>query len=322
MSFPDQAYTDQAESITENAIGKSIPIYNLLVEYFSGWIQASESFGEVQLVLDREAASPDFIKGFGIQMHDALTTEDALGRSFLVEKDRFYSDRVKKRTAKFAFDGVRADYLDFGLFTLKDDRVKISFDLTPQAAAEYMRTKGFWIAGIENDELLKAIQKSLSDALAAGETWQEWKARADQIFEQFKAQPMEPHRLQTVFRTNLYSAYSSAQLDQIASMPDRFPLWRYVAILDSVTRPSHAALNGMVFNEGEGPYPPIDYNCRCSAQHLHLYQVDSENLKPSSDVRLPATVIDFTDPTGFEKYLAERQTSMNPSISRSVRENL
>jgi uncharacterized protein with gpF-like domain len=33
-------------------------------------------------------------------------------------------------------------------------------------------------------------------------------------------------------------------------------------------------LDGKVFRVGEGPVPPIDFNCRCSAQYLHESQVD------------------------------------------------
>ncbi len=68
-------------------------------------------------------------------------------------------------------------------------------------------------------------------------------------------------------------------------------MWRYVAILDYLTR--HRELNDKVFREDEGPYPPIDYNCRCTAQHLHTFQIDAEQIATSTNVQLPLTVRRF-----------------------------
>jgi SPP1 gp7 family putative phage head morphogenesis protein len=327
MKFPDQAYTNQANDISENAIADSVPIYNNLVEHFKALTLPSESFGEVQRVLQREAASAEFLNKFSRQMYDGLHTEDALGRSFTIEKDRYFSKLANKRPSTFSHSTIAADYLDFFWITCKDDRVSISLDLTPESALKFFREKAFWISGIENDRLLKAVQASLDDALASGKTWDEWKAEANQLFDQFRVEPLTPAQLHTVYRTNLFSAYSSAQLDQIQQMPDRFPLWRYVAILDSVTRPSHAALNDKIFRVGEGPYPPIDYNCRCSGQHIHKYEVDYpakdgsgklNQLEPSTNVQLPPTVLDFTDQSGFQAYLARKQATMDARIKSAV----
>jgi SPP1 gp7 family putative phage head morphogenesis protein len=203
----------------------------------------------------------------------------------------------------------------FNGFAAKD--VNISFDLTPKDVVDYLRRKVFWISGIENDELLKVIQNRVTEAARTGQSYQQFLDETEKYFEE-----MPNSRPQTVFRVNLYSAYSMAQLDQVDQMRGRFPMWRYVAILDSVTRPAHAALNGKIFRAGEGPFPPIDFNCRCTGQYLHTYQVDSERIQPSLDVSLPDHVQHFNTRADFELYLSTRRAGMNPGIRDQVQRDL
>ena len=105
-------------------------------------------------------------------------------------------------------------------------------------------------------------------------------------------------------------------------MRDRFPMWRYVAIMDSATRPTHAMLNGKVFPAGQGPFPPIDYNCRCTGQFLHTYQVDAERLRPDTDVNFPDQVRRFDTRGAFEAWLTKKQAGMDPSIRGQVESDL
>ncbi len=208
------------------------------------------------------------------------------------------------------------------IWVYKDEAVKISFDLVPERVVEYLRKKSFWISGIENDDLVKTVQTKLADYARDGKTYGDFLQDIQAVFESSGVTPPAPYRIENVFRTNLYSAYSVAQLEQMNQMQDRFPLWRYVAILDGSTRPSHRALHGKLFPVGEGPYPPIDYNCRCTAQHLHTFQVDAEHLKPSGDAMIPPGVKKFYQAGEFEQYLAHRQASIEPSIRRSVQDLL
>jgi len=173
----------------------------------------------------------------------------------------------------------------------------------------------FWVAGIENDAVLKVIQRRLTAAAERGLTYRDWLKEMDGFFEKLPAS-----RPATVFRTNLYSAYSAGQLEQIAQMQGRFPKWRYLAILDSLTR--HRDLNDKIFEEGQGPYPPIDYNCRCTAQHLHTFQVDAEGISTSPSVKLPPTVRRFDLKADFATYLTRKQAEMHSGMRRNIRDSL
>lgn len=318
MTFPDKEYTARADTISERSIAKAIPFYNNLVDRFAELLSGAESFGEAESLLNRYALDEEFFTDFSEVLFDGMITEDALGRSFVVEKDRMLSSSARRVSAKFDVDGELKTWFDAGWFECSDPRVKVSFDLTPERAAQYMREKAFWVTGIENDALAKAIQTELERTLREGRTWPEFRAEMDKLFERFKADRLAPHHLQTVFRTNLFSAYSVAQREQIQKMQDRFPLWRYVAIMDSATRPDHAALNGKIFKVNEGPYPPIDFNCRCSAQHLHQFQVENEGLKPSKDVPSPLRVIDFTDEDVWRKWLSKKKTEVTPPVRAHI----
>lgn len=275
------------------------------------------------------------MKEFRSLMFDGLSTEDALARSYVVDKDIFYSIRGRTSAAKMVIDGVTLTGHQVGWFNgfvAKD--VNISFDLTPEEAVRYLRTKAFWISGIENDEVLKAIQKRLTEAANKGQTYQDF---LDETEEYFKEMPKS--RPQTVFRTNLYSAYSVAQLEQIEQMQDRFPLWRYIPILDSVTRPTHAAFgaNGGIYRVGEGPYPPLkngedggpSYNCRCTAQAIHTYQepeIEKMLHEQKQTIRSgnPFTLSSISqhERSAFDAYLASKQAGMNPEIRGQVEADL
>ena len=320
MNFTDQKYAEQVDSISENAVEKAATIYNHLVDHLLDVLNSVVSFDDAIRRLALAGVDMGFVVDFGQTLKDALELADGLGRTIVADKDAFYSSRKGAAAARFNVDGTILTFKQAGVFACKDDRVKVSFDLVPEYAAQYMRRKAFWIAGIENDELLKSVQKSLEEALRNGETWNDWRRKADQLFEQHKVKRLAPHRLQNVFRTNLFTSYSVAQLEQINQMRDRFPFWRYVAILDSATRPEHAALNGNTYRVGEGPYPPLrngesggqSFNCRCSAQHLHLYQIDNDMLKGiQTGDKFNLSDVFNAERQAFERYLAERQASMS-----------
>jgi SPP1 gp7 family putative phage head morphogenesis protein len=197
-----------------------------------------------------------------------------------------------------------------------------------------MRERSFWIAGIENDAILERVQNALIESIAKGETWEDFKKRAERIFEELKAAPLQLHRLQNVFRTNLFSSYAKAQIEQLQSMQERFPLWRYVAILDGATRPQHRAWNGTIWRIGEGPYPPlrngedggISFNCRCSAQHIHLYEAErleaNKSLKIESGEPFSLQQILTDERAAFQRYIADVRAHLNDKIHDHIQHSI
>ncbi len=91
-----------------------------------------------------------------------------------------------------------------------------------------------------------------------------------------------PRRIETIFRTNLQSAYMAGRLKAFEANTDDRPYWQYVAVMDAKTRPEHAALNGLVFKYDD-PFwdtmtPPNDYNCRCRIRALTAEDVADQGL--------------------------------------------
>ncbi|MCI4627249.1 MAG: phage head morphogenesis protein [Candidatus Magnetoovum sp. WYHC-5] len=92
-----------------------------------------------------------------------------------------------------------------------------------------------------------------------------------------------PHRLQTIYRTNRQTAYMTGRWkEQMEDVHSR-PYWQYIAVMDSKTRPKHAALNNLIFKYDdpfwEQNYPPNGFNCRCRVRALTKEQVRNKGLQ-------------------------------------------
>ncbi|MCY1527068.1 phage head morphogenesis protein, SPP1 gp7 family [compost metagenome] len=81
-----------------------------------------------------------------------------------------------------------------------------------------------------------------------------------------------PRRLKTIYQTNLQSSYMAGRKAAMEETADTHPYWQYVAVMDGMTRPSHAALNGKVYRHDDpiwsAIFPPNGFNCRCRVTAL------------------------------------------------------
>ncbi len=124
------------------------------------------------------------------------------------------------------------------------------------------------------EDIREAIERSLADGISLGEFKRDlgetlarkgWMVPKGEIPGPGERR-LTPWRLETIFRTNIQSAYSAGRYKQMLEVaPDR-PYWRYVAVMDNRTRPAHAAMHGKVYRF-DHPFwskwtPPNGYNCR------------------------------------------------------------
>jgi SPP1 gp7 family putative phage head morphogenesis protein len=190
--------------------------------------------------------------------------------------------------------------------------LKAIIQLEPEAAINYLKSKGFqiswnWhevldgvharqftVAKCARLDVLKDIFNGLSDGLQFGTTEKQFIDRMKPILQSKgwwgkqvivdsqgnaeMAQLGSPRRLATIYQTNLQSAYMAGRYQQMmASSADR-PYWQYIAVLDGRTRASHRAMNGKVFRFDDPiwqtHFPPNGFNCRCRVRSL-----TEENLK-------------------------------------------
>ena len=81
-----------------------------------------------------------------------------------------------------------------------------------------------------------------------------------------------PHRLKTIFNTNLRTSYAAGRWERIQRAKGELPYLRYVAVLDDRTRDNHAAWHGTVLPVDDAfwrsHYPPNGWGCRCIVQQL------------------------------------------------------
>jgi SPP1 gp7 family putative phage head morphogenesis protein len=173
--------------------------------------------------------------------------------------------------------------------------------LPPEKAIEYFESKGykigfrwqdveaqahakaFTVAGVMKVDVLQDVRQALSGALKNGTTFEDFKKQISPVLErkgwlgkgmivddatgEIEGKRLTPRRLDTIFRTNMQSAYMAGRYATQLEQVDTHPYWEYVAVLDSRTRPAHRALSGAVYRYDDPFwqtfYPPNGYRCRC-----------------------------------------------------------
>ena len=238
--------------------------------------------------------------------------------------------------------------------------------LPPRKAIDYLKHKGyaitwnweelwqdaqaqaFTVAKAMRLDILQDIREAVEKALAEGKTfaWFEkeltpvlqakgWWGKQEHIDQDTgeisQVQLGSPWRLQTIYRTNLQTAYMTGRWQaQIENIDDR-PYWQYVAILDGKTRPSHRALNGKVFRYDDPIwqylYPPNGWGCRCRVIALSADDVAKRGLTVESSAgKLGSMVKRVSEKTGEMREVAtfkavdpltHREIVMSPDVGWS-----
>ncbi|MCK3654905.1 phage head morphogenesis protein [Pasteurellaceae bacterium Macca] len=200
-------------------------------------------------------------------------------------------------------------------------RTEFSFDLPPKKAIAFLESKKAFvkkldeaslansararatrIANLSSLEMTSDIYQSLIEAQEKGIPLGEWKkgifqhphkkgwiAGFDENLREYViADPKTgeyfgtPRRLETIYRTNMQSAYSAQRYQQMRDNADNRPYWQYSAVNDGRTRPSHSAMHGLVYRYDDPFwhtfYPPNGFNCRCSVIALNDREIAQSNM--------------------------------------------
>lgn len=308
-------------------------VFGALIDSLSSEITASRSFDDLRRRID-STVSKQFVGSLGQLLFERLFTADSLGRSVVVESDRTQSVKAKSLPARFTLDGFTVSHVGLHWIAAQNEDVNISFNLVPRSALDALRYRSFWVSGVEHQELLNAIKTYLERSLEEGLSYDDFRTKVRSIFDGYGVTGSNTYRLDTVFRTNLFSAYSLGQLEQAKGMSDRFPFWEYVAVRDSRTRPEHKDLDGKVFKNGEGPVPPIDYNCRCTPRFIHLLEAERRGLLEAIPKNLdgektldrlersnPGLVaLDIQD--DFAEWVKKKKAGLTPAMIKVIEEML
>lgn len=202
------------------------------------------------------------------------------------------------------------------------DAVKLStlFDMEPKDAVAYLKSKGyvisdrwhevltdahakaFTVAKAMRLDILETIRGKLDEALANGMTERDfikqltpelqklgWWGKQTWVDGSGNARIVQlgsPHRLKTIYRTNMQTSFMAGRYRRYKANVDARPYWMYVAVLDGNTRPDHRKLNGRVFRHDDpiwrSLFPPNGWGCRCRVRALSEAQVKRMGLTVES----------------------------------------
>ena len=186
---------------------------------------------------------------------------------------------------------------------LESKGLRITFNW--QEMLDEAHARAFTVAKAMRLDVLRDIRSGLLDALREGKTLRQFQDQLTPLLQSRgwwgkqvvvggdgQAQQVQlgsPHRLKTIYQTNLQSAYmagrAKAQMEASA-----FPYLMYVAVMDGRTRPSHAALNGRIWRKDDpvwqAIFPPNGFNCRCRTRALTAGQMRREGLQLSAPPEL------------------------------------
>lgn len=204
--------------------------------------------------------------------------------------------------------------------TADDVDLGYAYTLAPEEAIKYFKSKGyaigfnwhdvqtvaharaFTVAGVMKLDVLQDIRGGLQSALDNGDTYQEFVKNLQPLLEskgwigkglvadpetgELQGKQLTPRRFQTIFDTNIQSSYNAGRYEQqMANVADR-PYFERVAVMDSHTRPKHAALNGFTARADdpvwEYLYTPDGYGCRCRIRARSQSDVEKYGLTVQS----------------------------------------
>lgn len=201
----------------------------------------------------------------------------------------------------FDFNKAPKDALSY----LQDKGYKLSFNYDEMQRQEH--NHAFTVAKVTRLDLLNDIHNSLIAAMEKGTPFEQWKRELKPTLQKYgwygKTEVTDPktgevktinvdsRRLATIYNTNMRVAYAKGRYDQMMALPDS-EYWRYVAILDGMTRPTHRALNGIILHRSDPfwklNFPPNDWGCRCIVRAYSRAVIQAKGWKIHDGKNLPA----------------------------------
>lgn len=148
-------------------------------------------------------------------------------------------------------------------------------ELTGQA-----RRMATTVSGMAGLDQIERVIASLTEAFARGQTLREWQQWA--LLQEWA---LPKPRLETIFRTNIQTAYSAGHWRSFLQQQDRRPYLMWSAINDARVRPNHLAMDGVIAPVGAPIWHlwhvPAGFSCRCSQISLSHEQAIARGYDPN-----------------------------------------
>ena len=223
---------------------------------------------------------------------------------------------------------------------MNPEDIKAIFGLEPEAAVEYLKQKGVavswdWqdmlddahataftvaktagmdvandiyravVKAAETGQTLEQFQKTLTPVLQSKGWWGRTPTTNPDTGEAQTVQLGSPHRLKTIYLTNMQSAYMAGRYAEMMDSIDTHPYWQYVAINDSRTRDTHRMMHNRVYAADDPVwdtlYPPLDFRCRCRVKPLSR-SAGEGRVQPRPTLETITVDIGSNPYTGEERY--------------------
>lgn len=235
-------------------------------------------------------------------------------------------------------------------------------NLPPERAIEYFRSKGyalswnwpevwqqqharaFTVAKAMKLDVLEDLRGAVDRALADGQTFRQF--ASDDLVDTLvrkgwwgKQERVNPntgelelvqlgshHRLRTIFRTNIATARAASRYQAMRENAAERPYWMYDAMDDSRTRPSHAALDNLVFRFDDPfwdtHFPPNGWNCRCRVRAFTARDVERRGLQIQRSRPGDFRPVDHTVTGGLDVQTLNYRGIMSPDPGWNYRPGL
>ena len=207
------------------------------------------------------------------------------------------------------------------------EQFKLCFDKAPEDAVRFLEKQGievtwnwkeqlakikehvFTVSKVSSADVLQTLHDELNKAMENGTTYKDFKKNLNPLLVQKGYETKDDGtawRLDTIFRTNMQSAYMGGRFGEMVEVAEEFPFWQYIAVLDNRTRPSHRSLAKKVVKNTDKlwhtHFPPNGYNCRCRVRALSAEDVKVKKLTVTNGTELKK----FKPDTGFDTYPGEK----------------
>ena len=201
---------------------------------------------------------------------DAMLASDLLGRAHAIRDALAPTLRFAER--RVVVTSESSTWRNPSLVQRAADFLVAKKAMTPKeyaALRDRYRSAGFKIAGVTERDALDVARRSVLRSMKAGKTEEAAGKALNDALVRAGYDPLRPWHSRLVAQMNTASAYGAGTWETLRSpqMRGLIPAFEYVAILDPVTRPEHAAMHGFI-GERTHPvwstwWPPNGYNCRC-----------------------------------------------------------
>lgn len=179
--------------------------------------------------------------------------------------------------------------------------------------SEGYKQLAFTVSGYTSIEIVNQFYDQLLKAIENGTTIETFKSEVNTFLEKKGYEGVGNFQADNIFRTNIQTAYNVGHYESMSSkeVVSLRPYWQYVAVDDEDTRPTHRAMDGMVYPADHDVwdtwYPPNGYKCRCTVRSLSKRQIEAKGLEVRNE--LPPLVPD----EGFHTNPAKKE--FKPDVS-------